>query len=72
MRCAPGAEEPTAGQEDQGEPGLALPTVRFPGVSAEDAEGTRDDAGDGEGDALDSPGIMQHGSDPAFAPPSRT
>jgi hypothetical protein len=50
-----GAQEPTAGEEDQGEARLRQPTVRSFGVSPEDAEGTRDDAGDGEGDELGLP-----------------
>ena len=35
-----GAEEPTAGEEDQGEAGLRQPTVWSVGVPPEDTEGT--------------------------------
>jgi uncharacterized protein (DUF4415 family) len=50
-----GGQEPTAGEEDQGEAGLRQPTVWSVGAPPEDAEGTRDDAGDGEGDDLGLP-----------------
>ncbi len=50
-----GAQEPTAGEEDQGEARLRQPTVPSFGVPPEDTEGTRDDAGDGEGADLGLP-----------------
>ena len=71
-----GAQEPTAGEEDQGEAGLTHPTVRSVGVPPEDAEGTRDDAGDGEGDELGlprwaGPGAAAGSRERAITPPDR-
>src|SRR6185295_5847100 len=51
-----GVQEPTAGDEDQGEARLAQPTVRSFGIPPEDAEGPEAMPATGKGAILDSLG----------------
>ena len=51
-----GAQEPTAGEEDQGEAGLSQPTVRSFGIPRKMPKGPETMPATGKGTILDSPG----------------